>query len=207
MARPYLALAQHFSLWSRPLSCSASWHWDSRWLRAARRRCRCCAWLPSRWWCPRRWRPVPGWRPSRRRCEHCQDSACYATRRNGSRWRSPVTRLRVRPRSSHCGKTSDFRQRRPHSICCAALIATLPDLAWGVGGKVSAVKYPRGLGVGRGDHQRRPAPGRRPSRRQHAAFRVGRRCAGARPVTAMGAGRRAVDRRPVHRRSDGARRG
>jgi hypothetical protein len=29
-------------------------------------------------------------------------------------------------------------------ICCAALIATLPDLAWGVGGKVSAVQYPPG---------------------------------------------------------------
>jgi hypothetical protein len=29
-------------------------------------------------------------------------------------------------------------------ICCAALIATLPDLAWGVDGKVSAVQYPPG---------------------------------------------------------------
>ena len=29
-------------------------------------------------------------------------------------------------------------------ICCAALIATLPDLAWGVGGKMSAVQYPPG---------------------------------------------------------------
>ena len=29
-------------------------------------------------------------------------------------------------------------------ICCAALLATLPDLAWGVGGKVSAVHYPPG---------------------------------------------------------------
>jgi hypothetical protein len=29
-------------------------------------------------------------------------------------------------------------------ICCAALVATLPDLAWGVGGKVSAVQYPAG---------------------------------------------------------------
>jgi hypothetical protein len=29
-------------------------------------------------------------------------------------------------------------------ICCAALLATLPDLAWGVGGKVSAVHYPAG---------------------------------------------------------------
>lgn len=29
-------------------------------------------------------------------------------------------------------------------ICCAALIATLPDLAWGVGGKVAPVNYPAG---------------------------------------------------------------
>lgn len=30
------------------------------------------------------------------------------------------------------------------AICCAALIATLPDLAWGVGGRVAAVQYPPG---------------------------------------------------------------
>ncbi|HYZ69540.1 MAG TPA: hypothetical protein VE666_17380 [Mycobacterium sp.] len=29
-------------------------------------------------------------------------------------------------------------------VCCAVLIATLPDLAWGVGGKMSAVEYPAG---------------------------------------------------------------
>jgi hypothetical protein len=29
-------------------------------------------------------------------------------------------------------------------VCCAALIATLPDLAWGVGGKITAVQYPPG---------------------------------------------------------------
>ena len=29
-------------------------------------------------------------------------------------------------------------------VCCAALIATLPDLAWGVGGKVAPVVYPAG---------------------------------------------------------------
>ncbi len=29
-------------------------------------------------------------------------------------------------------------------ICCAAVVATLPDLAWGVGGKVSSVRYPPG---------------------------------------------------------------
>jgi hypothetical protein len=30
------------------------------------------------------------------------------------------------------------------TICCAALLATMPDLAWGVGGQVSAVRYPPG---------------------------------------------------------------
>ena len=29
-------------------------------------------------------------------------------------------------------------------VCCAALLAVLPDLSWGVGGKVVAVRYPRG---------------------------------------------------------------
>ncbi|WP_192725280.1 hypothetical protein [Mycobacterium sp. OAS707] len=29
-------------------------------------------------------------------------------------------------------------------ICCAALLATLPDLAWGVGGQMAAVRYPPG---------------------------------------------------------------
>jgi hypothetical protein len=29
-------------------------------------------------------------------------------------------------------------------VCCAALVTTLPDLAWGVGGKVAAVQYPPG---------------------------------------------------------------
>ncbi len=41
-----------------------------------------------------------------------------------------------------------LRQRLPMAVtalvCCAALITTLPDLAWGVGGKVSAVSYPPG---------------------------------------------------------------
>lgn len=30
------------------------------------------------------------------------------------------------------------------AVCCAALLAVLPDLAWGVGGKVTAVRYPDG---------------------------------------------------------------
>jgi hypothetical protein len=41
-----------------------------------------------------------------------------------------------------------LRQRIPAAatalVCCAALVATLPDLAWGVGGKMSAVQYPAG---------------------------------------------------------------
>jgi hypothetical protein len=31
----------------------------------------------------------------------------------------------------------------PASVCCAALLLALPDLAWGVGGKVEPVHYPR----------------------------------------------------------------
>ncbi|WP_319453240.1 MULTISPECIES: hypothetical protein [unclassified Mycobacterium] len=30
------------------------------------------------------------------------------------------------------------------TVCCLALLAVLPDLAWGVGGKVAAVRYPPG---------------------------------------------------------------
>lgn len=30
------------------------------------------------------------------------------------------------------------------AVCCAALVAVLPDLAWGVGGKMTAVHYPAG---------------------------------------------------------------
>ncbi|MCH9669493.1 MAG: hypothetical protein K0U80_16805 [Actinomycetia bacterium] len=30
------------------------------------------------------------------------------------------------------------------TVCCAALVATLPNLAWGVGGRVSPVQYPLG---------------------------------------------------------------
>ncbi len=69
----------------------------------------------------------------------------------------------------------DFRPRRRRVICCAALIATLPDLAWGVGGKVSAVRYPPGWAAAAAIDQRRPAPGRGAARRQHAALRVGGR--------------------------------
>ncbi len=32
------------------------------------------------------------------------------------------------------------------AVCCLALIAVLPDLAWGVGGRMTAVRYPPGWG-------------------------------------------------------------
>ena len=30
------------------------------------------------------------------------------------------------------------------AVCCAALVVVLPDLAWGVGGRMSPVQYPPG---------------------------------------------------------------
>ena len=46
------------------------------------------------------------------------------------------------------GAVVTLRHRVPAAatavVCCVALIATLPDLAWGVGGKISAVQYPQG---------------------------------------------------------------
>ena len=92
-------------------------------------------------------------------------------------------------------------------ICCAALIATLPDLAWGVGGKISPVEYPAGWAAAAAMINDDPRPVAVLPVDSMRRFAVGRRCAGARPVTAMGAGRRAVDRRPDDRRSNGTRRG
>ena len=46
------------------------------------------------------------------------------------------------------GAVVTLRRRVPAvaaaGVCCAALIAVLPDLAWGVGGKVVSVRYPPG---------------------------------------------------------------
>jgi hypothetical protein len=46
------------------------------------------------------------------------------------------------------GAVVTLRHRVPAAatalVCCAVLLATLPDLAWGVGGKISAVRYPQG---------------------------------------------------------------
>ena len=72
----------------------------------------------------------------------------------------------ARPPSSRCG--TGCPAAATALVCCAALVATLPDLAWGVGGKVVAVHYPPGwAAVSRGD-QRRPATCRGAARRQHA---------------------------------------
>ncbi|PBJ35965.1 hypothetical protein BI294_13495, partial [Mycobacterium avium subsp. hominissuis] len=37
-----------------------------------------------------------------------------------------------------------FGAAAPALVCCLALILALPDLVWGVGGRVSPVRYPRG---------------------------------------------------------------
>ena len=69
-------------------------------------------------------------------------SACCATPRSGSRWRCPATRWpRGRPRS-RCD--AGCRSIVTAAVCCLALVAVLPDLAWGVGGKVTSVRYPAG---------------------------------------------------------------
>ncbi|HET7666252.1 MAG TPA: hypothetical protein VFK56_09315, partial [Mycobacterium sp.] len=43
-------------------------------------------------------------------------------------------------------------------VCCAALLATLPDLGWGVGGQVSAVQYPTGWAKASGIINADPRP-------------------------------------------------
>jgi hypothetical protein len=46
------------------------------------------------------------------------------------------------------GAVATLRHRLPRgvtaAVCCLALLAVLPDLAWGVGGKVTSVRYPAG---------------------------------------------------------------
>lgn len=44
------------------------------------------------------------------------------------------------------------------AVCCAALIATLPDLAWGVGGRVAPVRYPPGWSAAASVINADPAP-------------------------------------------------
>ncbi len=65
------------------------------------------------------------------------------------------------------------------ALCCAAVVAVLPDLAWGVGGRVTPVRLSRRLVYGRGRHRRRTAS-RSPCCRSTACARsrgpVRRRC-------------------------------
>ena len=139
---PYRLRGQRFSLSWRRWYCSASWVWGCRWLFAGRRPCRCCVSAPSRWWCPRRWPPVPVWRRWRRRFAALPGLGVL---RDGQKW----VALAV-PGYALAGAAAvvALRQRLPAAatalICCAALVATLPDLAWGVGGKMAAVQYPPG---------------------------------------------------------------
>jgi len=44
------------------------------------------------------------------------------------------------------------------AVCCAAVVAVLPDLAWGVGGKVVPVHYPRGWAEVAASINAEPAP-------------------------------------------------
>ena len=71
-----------------------------------------------------------------------------------------------------------LRQRLPAAatalICCAALVATLPDLAWGVGGKMAAVQYPPGWAAVAAMINADPRPVAVLPSGQHAALRVGR---------------------------------
>ena len=59
-------------------------------------------------------------------------------------------------------------------ICCAALVAALPDLAWGVGGKLVAVRYPPAWTAVSALINAEPATGCGAARRQHAPVRLGR---------------------------------
>lgn len=60
-----------------------------------------------------------------------------------------ATVLALRPRIPAVATTA---------VCCAALIATLPDLAWGVGGRVEAVRYPPGWAAAAAVINADPAP-------------------------------------------------
>jgi hypothetical protein len=53
-----------------------------------------------------------------------------------------VVTLRRRRREEH--GSARLHAAATAAACCLALLAVLPDLAWGVGGKVAAVRYPPG---------------------------------------------------------------
>ena len=80
------------------------------------------------------------------------------------------------------------------AVCSVALVATLPDLAWGVGGKVVAVQYPPGWAAAAAAINADPRPVAVLPADAMRALSVGGRRAGARPAAALGARRRADDR-------------
>ena len=72
------------------------------------------------------------------------------------------------------------------AVCSLALVATLPDLAWGVGGKVVAVQYPPGWAAAAAVINADPRPVAVLPADSMRRLSVGRRRAGARPVAALG---------------------
>ena len=85
----------------------------------------------------------PGWRPWRRWCGPCPASACCATAQKWVALAVPGYALAGAARGRHAAAADTGRGDRAR--CAAlALIAVLPDLAWGVGGKVTPVRYPAG---------------------------------------------------------------
>ncbi len=75
-------------------------------------------------------------------------------------------------------------------VCCLALMLVLPDLAWGVWGKVAPVRYPTGWAAVAAPHQPRARHGGRPARGDDAALLLVRRRAGARSAAPLGPCRR-----------------
>ena len=80
------------------------------------------------------------------------------------------------------------------ALCCVALMLSLPDLAWGVGGKIASVRYPGDWSAVAAAINREPACGGSAAGRHHAPVRLVWSGAGARPAAALAAGRRADDR-------------
>ena len=91
------------------------------------------------------------------------------------------------------------------AVCGLALIATLPDLAWGVGGKVVAVQYPPGWAAAAAVINADPRPVAVLPAGSMRHVRVGRRCTRARSVAALGPRRRVDDRGPDDLGAPGAR--
>ena len=79
-------------------------------------------------------------------------------------------------------------------VCCAALIAVLPDLVWGVGGAVTPVRYPAGWVAVAARVNADPRPVGGVAGRHDAPVRLVRPGARARPAAALGTGARVVER-------------